>query len=82
MEHQYRLIKKTISYVPVGGRLYRHCEILEEVIRIPTIDLTSGESTPIHSNISNNYDRNQSQAHGSSINESSTNLSTESSASF
>lgn len=39
-ELQYRLIKKTFSYIPIEGRLYRRVEILEEVIQIPTIDLT------------------------------------------
>lgn len=45
-EVQYRLIKKTFSYVPVGEKLYRCTETLEEVIKIPTIDLTN-ETTPI-----------------------------------
>lgn len=38
-----RLIKKTEIYVPVGNRMYRHTETLEEIIKLPIsayIDLT------------------------------------------
>lgn len=40
MEYNYILIKQTITYVPVNGKLFKRTEILEEVVKVPTIDLT------------------------------------------
>lgn len=45
--YHYRLIKQTISYIPVGGKMYRTVETLEEVIQIPTIDLTNESSSSV-----------------------------------
>lgn len=66
-EKQYRLIKKTIIFYPVDGKLYRKTEILEEVVSIPVIDLTttptptidltsSTTTTPEHSTTLIEYD--------------------------
>lgn len=43
----YRLISKTEYYIPIGNKMYRKTEILEEVVENTTsIDLTSESTSP------------------------------------
>lgn len=44
--NQYRLIKKSITYIPIGDKLYKKTEILEQAINVPVVELSSTESSP------------------------------------